>query len=378
MPQTTWGRPKRFRKKDKSHSRDSPGSPKIHPERGGDEPGSSEPIAEEHPPSEPKKRKWWQKLFSRRKHTKKHESLDLGPAPTNKEQPGPSPKSKQEQGSYNSFPEAAAADLANNQTSSMEEQPSSDPGSLPLEDNFTGIRDRDQPNTNLNHSERIQTESSENVTYDPNAPIILEDFNDDFWSSSESSLNEEHPPPSSCKLPPSIILLAKFGLHSLCQVFDTLSCERAVTLADTVAEKHLDIFVEHVLESQATECLYLMFLVLASSKCDLDRVIHHLIRAIGGGPFSFPVEEKQLEMKVFAIRLIATITVYIPQAERLEKWIPDFSLILMNFLVEQIKNPGDILTGNFMTKDDTVAAIETIESRWGMLSSLFAKHCGSA
>ncbi|XP_042314334.1 uncharacterized protein LOC121925826 [Sceloporus undulatus] len=262
------------------------------------------------------------------KRLTKPKDLNGEPAPRNKKQPESSAKSKRKKRSSTIFPETG--NVANSQN--KVEEPSSEP-----------------------------------------------DFDDDLddSSDSESSLDEAESLLNTFHPSPFAPLQVKSCYHDICKFVWSLPRETVMDIADGMAENHLDLFLEHALESGQRECVHLMFAVLISSKCDLDHVLHRLICMIGGKPCSFPVEKtKELEMKVLAIRFIADIITHIPQKERLNEWITEFSFIFLNFLAAQNLRPGKIMTEGHMTIKNTANVIEYMERTWCVQCSIFAQHRG--
>ncbi|XP_042294841.1 uncharacterized protein LOC121915067 [Sceloporus undulatus] len=173
-------------------------------------------------------------------------------------------------------------------------------------------------------------------------------------------------------------LETKSLLHELCQQFCRSSREVAVDIADSVAENHLELFLEHVLEVDGKECVALMVGVLASSNCNLDKVIHLLVSTISGKPCSFPVETfKQFELKVKAVKFIATLISVIPHTERLDKWATDFNVLFSNFMADHVLFSDGTDTGRFMSLKEIATAIKILDGRWGLMFSIFLKHCSS-
>ncbi|XP_042331410.1 uncharacterized protein LOC121934709 [Sceloporus undulatus] len=269
------------------------------------------------------------------------------------------------------------ADMATSQGSVA--PPPSISGSEPLEDLPTATRNRGRHNANVNHSQRIQTESAEMGTFNPNAPVIFQDLDseemeDTYYPSFCSQSTQDECllfPSDGCPLSSHEM---KSHVHGLCKLYLSNPL-KAWKAADIVAEKHLDIFIEHVLEGNGTECEIAFLGVLDSPKCNVDKMACLLICQIRGGPCSFPVPAgKESQMKITAIKLLGRMVRYIEQPERLDKWILDFFIIFSIVATNQVM-PGASCHTSDWTRKEASDIIKIINRKWKVLNSVFLKYC---
>ncbi|XP_042296575.1 uncharacterized protein LOC121915965 [Sceloporus undulatus] len=172
-------------------------------------------------------------------------------------------------------------------------------------------------------------------------------------------------------------------LHGMCCLFSlrlpTCSfCRERWYIADYVAEKHLDIFIEHVLKSDDRACHVLMSGVLRSSSCNVKAVVRLLMAQIEETPCFLPSElKKQVKAKAMAIRIIGEIVRFLlPRRQRQPKWIKDFHFIMLGVVIQYYFSPEGINIVTYMDPSEIAAIFGSLLVKQGTIPSQLSGRTG--
>ncbi|KAH0620176.1 hypothetical protein JD844_020180, partial [Phrynosoma platyrhinos] len=157
---------------------------------------------------------------------------------------------------------------------------------------------------------------------------------------------------------------AKPDLHCLCQMFYSFSSEAAKKVARYAAENILELFLNHVLQTTESECdMFLVAVILATEGDGMHAILRHLVLKIheepcGGSPEE---RERQLQVKVKAIRIIGAIVTHIPYAPVLSEWVYTLAVVVGDFMASEVLSPEGTSPRTYMAPKEIAKIIKTLE-----------------
>ncbi|XP_042321081.1 uncharacterized protein LOC121929520 [Sceloporus undulatus] len=198
-----------------------------------------------------------------------------------------------------------------------------------------GDKDPGLPEVNISHHEEEIPEAWSHIPLtdadaeaDPGprsdrVPEVQEKTSDEKRSDHMLDLNEFNSAPT------------KEALHKLCNKYAGFSKEERWDIADAIASNHLDLMLDHYLESQETACSDLMHGVFAEGSCSLNTCLNHFIVKLNEGQIT---ESKELPLaKVRALRGIKAIVQDFCNIQDLKDWLSFHLVTLANVLVSQFQ-----------------------------------------
>ncbi|XP_042299838.1 uncharacterized protein LOC121917780 isoform X2 [Sceloporus undulatus] len=155
----------------------------------------------------------------------------------------------------------------------------------------------------------------------PRVQEVQESTSDEKCSDQEFDLSEFNSSPT------------KEALHRLCKKYSNLSQEEKWDMADAIARNHVNLMVDHYLESKETACDELMCAVLSEGQCNHHICLTHFFMKMIESQMLYG-EEPPLA-KVKALRGIRAIVADLSDTQTLKNKLLFHFVTLANFLVSQ-------------------------------------------